>query len=233
MAKGGRTPHATRGEAVASLPFLIIPCKSCIGLGMRDINLNGRTPGLRGPRCPALVWCLIAILLAALPPGGALAQAGKETPPSAAATGADKGLRYVSLKADRVYLRRGPGTDYPVAWVFQRAGLPVEVIREFEVWRQVRDATGTVGWVHSSLLSGRRTALVLPWEVKENQPETPLATLRDDDSARARAVAQVEAGVLASIISCENGWCRVSIGSHRGYIEQSKLWGTYPNETIR
>jgi SH3-like domain-containing protein len=215
------------------LPFLIIGCKSGIGLGMREINLNGRTRGPRGPRAPAFIPRLLAILLAALPPAGALAQTGKEAPQPAAGTSADKGLRYVSLKADRVYLRRGPGTEYPVAWVYQRAGLPVEVIREFEVWRQVRDATGTVGWVHSSLLSGRRTALVLPWEVKENQPDAPLATLRDDDHARARAVAQVEAGVLASIIRCDKGWCRVSIGDHRGYIEQTKLWGTYPNETIR
>jgi SH3-like domain-containing protein len=199
---------------------------------MRDINLNGRTLGTLGPCARAIVRRFLAILLAVLPLE-AVAQTGKEAPPPAGAAGADKVLRYVSLKADRVYLRRGPGTDYPVAWVFQRAGLPVEVIREFEVWRQVRDATGTVGWVHSTLLSGRRTALVLPWEVKENQPDTPLATLRDDDNARARAVAQVEAGVLASIISCDKGWCRVSIGSHRGYIEQSKLWGTYPNETIR
>jgi SH3-like domain-containing protein len=87
--------------------------------------------------------------------------------------------------------------------------------------------------VHSSLLSGRRTALILPWEVKEGQAQVPLATLRDDDNEKARPVAQVEAGVLASIIACEKGWCRISIGSHRGYIEQTKLWGTYPNENIR
>ena len=58
-------------------------------------------------------------------------------------------------------------------------------------------------------------------------------TLRDDDSESARAIAQVEAGVLVSIIGCENGWCRISVGSFRGYIEQTKLWGTYPNETIK
>jgi SH3-like domain-containing protein len=164
---------------------------------------------------------------------GAWAQADKEAPAPEAGAGGQKAVRYVSLKADRVYLRQGPGTEYPIAWVFQRAGLPVEVIREFEVWRQVRDASGTVGWVHSSLLSGRRTALILPWEVKEGQKQAPLATLRDDEHERARAVAQVEAGVLVSIISCENRWCRVSIGDHRGYIEQAKLWGTYPNERIK
>jgi SH3-like domain-containing protein len=148
-------------------------------------------------------------------------------------SGESRAQRYASLKADRVQLRQGPGETYPVAWVFQRAGLPVEVLGEQEVWRQVRDASGTVGWVRQNLLSGRRTALVLPWEVKEGQTEAPLATLRDDDSEWGRAVVQVEAGTLASIITCENAWCRISIGTHRGYIEQAKLWGTYPNETIK
>ena len=60
----------------------------------------------------------------------------------------------------------GPGTDYPTAWVYRRAGLPLEVIKEFEGWRQVRDADGAAGWVLQSFLSGRRTALVLPWEIK-------------------------------------------------------------------
>jgi len=164
---------------------------------------------------------------------GAWAQTGKDGKAPDTGPSGLKVPRYVSLKADRVYLRQGPGTDYPTAWVFQRTGLPVEVIKEFEVWRQVRDAGGTVGWVHSSLLSGRRTALILPWEVKDGQNQATSATLREDDRESARAVAQVEAGVLASIITCGNGWCRVSGGDYRGYIEQKKLWGTYPDELIK
>jgi SH3-like domain-containing protein len=190
---------------------------------------------LKRPNCephrPArAVWLVLVALVAGA--AGALAQAVQDTPVSGADPDGLKVLRYVSLKADRVYLRKGPGTEYPVAWEFQRAGLPVEVIREFDVWRQVRDAGGTVGWVHSSLLSGRRTALILPWEIKEGQPQLPLATLRYDDHETAAPVAQVEAGALVSIIGCEKGWCRVSIGNHRGYIEQTKLWGTYPNEKV-
>jgi SH3-like domain-containing protein len=141
--------------------------------------------------------------------------------------------RFVSLKSDRVNLRQGPGTEYPTAWVFRRAGLPVEVINEFESWRQVRDAEGTTGWVLGSMLSGRRTAVILPWEVKAGQGQQPLAVLRDDDSERAGAVAQVEAGVLANIITCDGKWCRVSVDGFRGYIEQSKLWGAYKNEVIK
>ena len=78
--------------------------------------------------------------------------------------------RFASLKSDRVNLRQGPGTDYPTAWVFRRAGLPVEIVKEFESWREVRDAEGTTGWVLGSMLSGRRTAVVLPWELKAGQP---------------------------------------------------------------
>lgn len=140
--------------------------------------------------------------------------------------------RYVSLKADRVPLRQGPGTEYPTAWIFRRTGLPVEVIDEMEAWRKVRDAGGTEGWVHGSLLSGRRTALVLPWDIKEGA-QASSGTLREDDSSRARAIAKVEAGVLVSIIACGNRWCRVSVGNYRGYIEQDKLWGTYPDEEIK
>jgi SH3-like domain-containing protein len=144
---------------------------------------------------------------------------------------------YVSLKSDRVNLRKGPGTEYSIAWVFRRAGLPVEVIEEFEGWRQIRDAEGTTGWVLGTMLSGRRTAVILPWESgrqasASKEQQRVLATLRDDDSEQSRPIAQVEAGVLASIISCDGRWCRVSIGAFRGYIEQAKLWGAYQGEVI-
>ena len=81
------------------------------------------------------------------------------------------------------------------------------------------------------MLSGRRTALILPWEAKAGQKA--MATLRNDDSERADAFAEVEAGVLANIISCDGQWCRVSVGGYRGYIEQAKLWGAYQGEVIK
>ena len=175
-----------------------------------------------------------AVLVASVGCAAAWAQSATDVTTASNAAGLGvRAARYVSLKADRVVLRQGPGPEYPAAWEFRRTGLPVEVIEESEVWRKVRDAGGAEGWVHSSLLSGRRTALILPWETKDGQPQAPSTILREDDRANARPVAQVEAGVLASIITCGNGWCRVSVGNYRGYIEQSKLWGTYPNEEIK
>ncbi|HEY7669926.1 MAG TPA: SH3 domain-containing protein [Hyphomicrobium sp.] len=163
-----------------------------------------------------------------------VAAEAQSKPADAAVTGGS-GLpvpRFVSLKSDRVNMRNGPGTEYPTAWVYRRAGLPLEIIKEFEGWRQVRDADGAAGWVLQSFLSGRRTALVLPWDVKPGAAP-PKVELRSDDSERARAVAMVEAGVIANITSCDGSWCRVSVDRFHGYIEQKKLWGVYQGEKIK
>jgi len=174
----------------------------------------------------------MALVALALCAGTGLAAQPASEPQSLGASGLAL-PRFASLKSDRVNLRQGPGTDYPTAWVFRRAGLPVEIVKEFESWREVRDAEGTTGWVLGSMLSGRRTAVVLPWEQKAGQQQPTSAALRDDDSTSARPLAYVEAGVLASIISCDGRWCRISVGGFRGYIEQVKLWGAYQGEVIR
>jgi len=140
--------------------------------------------------------------------------------------------RFVSLKSDRVNLRNGPGTDYPTGWVYRRAGLPVEVIKEFESWREVRDAEGATGWVLQSLLSGRRTALVLPW-ARKSGTSPPLVPIMASDSEHAGVIVNVEAGVIADLHSCDGRWCRVTVDQYSGYIEQKKLWGVYEGETFR
>jgi SH3-like domain-containing protein len=170
----------------------------------------------------------VLTLLATFPAGFVMAQAP-------GTKGEVTGLpmpRFVSLKSDRVNMRSGPGTEYPTLWVYRRVGLPLEVIKEFEGWRQVRDAEGATGWVLQSLLSGRRTALVLPWDVKPGQ-RPPLLPLRDDNRESADPIAQVEAGVIATVSSCDGRWCRVVVGEHSGYVPQNKLWGVYPSETVR
>jgi SH3-like domain-containing protein len=140
--------------------------------------------------------------------------------------------RFVSLKADRVNLRTGPGTQYPTQWVLRRAGQPLEVVKEFEGWREVRDAEGTTGWVLQFLLSGRRTALVTPWALK-SEAAPPQIAVRESDSESARPVAFVEAGVIADVHDCDGRWCRVTIQSIDGHIMQKQLWGVYEGEVLK
>lgn len=141
--------------------------------------------------------------------------------------------RFASLKSDRVQLHHGPGTEFPVAWVFRRAGMPVEITRENEAWSQVRASDGTTGWVWTTALSRRRTVLVLPHLMKPGQDQQETVPMRDDDRESAATIANIEAGVLASVIDCNGRWCRISVGTFRGYVEQAKLWGTHQGEVIR
>lgn len=144
-------------------------------------------------------------------------------------TGRASGLpvpRFVSLKADKVNVRSGPTRDHAVAWVFTRAGLPVEITAEFETWRRIRDSDGAEGWVYHSMLSGRRTALVSPWKAGE---PTPLYADPDKSSA---VKAKLEPGVLGKVEHCDGKWCRFFENGFDGFVAQERLWGVYPGEKI-
>ncbi len=150
-------------------------------------------------------------------------------PSAAQQAGSATGLqlpRFASLKTDRVNLREGPSKDHATKWVFQRAGLPVEITAEFETWRKVRDSEGAEGWVLHSLLSGRRTVLVAPW--KHGQDFKLFA--RPNDSSQVAATLQ--AGVLGNIRSCDGQWCRIDGDGFDGYIQQTNLWGVYPGDRV-
>jgi SH3-like domain-containing protein len=170
-------------------------------------------------RCIAVVFCLFAPVSAGMSPlvsGTALAQTGSTT-----------GLRiprYVSLKSDRVNLREGPSKDHRTTWVFQRAGLPVEVTAEFENWRRIRDSEGSEGWVLQSLLSGKKTALVAPWRRGE------MFALYGKPQDTADRVAKLQTGVLATVRKCDPVWCRISGEGYDGYIQKTLLWGVYPED---
>src|SRR5262245_7339130 len=145
------------------------------------------------------------------------------------ATGASSGLpvpRFVSLKPDKVNVRAGPTRNHDVAWQFTRSGLPVEITAESDNWRRIRDWEGSEGWVYHSLLSGRRTAMVMPKDKKE------LVSLYDRGESNGVVVAQLQAGVLAVVKRCTGSWCRIVGAGFDGWAVQEQLWGVYPNEKV-
>jgi len=129
--------------------------------------------------------------------------------------------RFVTLRDDKVFVRAGPGQNYPIKWVFRRAGLPVEIILEYGGWRKIRDLEGEEGWVHKMLLSGRRSGIVL------GEQGAVMRSGPDNDS---RLLAKLEPGVIAPIKECASYWCRVDVSGYRGWVERKSLWGVYENE---
>lgn len=147
------------------------------------------------------------------------------------AVGSATGLpvpRFVSLKFDRVTVRAGPTKDQDVRWVFTRAALPVEVTAEFENWRRIRDREGAEGWVYHALLSGRRTVLVEP----RTKSQDELLPLHGSAGEASPVIARLQPGVMGSVKRCSGSWCRIVGTGFDGWIEQDKLWGVYPDETV-
>ena len=131
--------------------------------------------------------------------------------------------RFVSLSSSKVRARSGPGLRYPIEWIYTRDGLPVEVVKEFENWRKILDIDGQGGWVHVSLLSGDRTALINTNEI---------VMMRDAPLESSRALARLEPTVVVDIERCLDSWCRIRRADFSGWIERNFLWGIYAGEEI-
>jgi SH3-like domain-containing protein len=177
-------------------------------------------------------WLLVCMALvlgagarAAEPPADA---SDETTTANENAPGKPDGLplpRFVSLRASSVNLRVGPNARYPIEWIYVRRNLPVEVIAEFDTWRRIKDPAGTEGWVHSSMLSGRRTAVVTG-DVR------PLRRTMDEAG---EVVASLEAGVIVEVQRCPENtpFCRVAAQGLQGWIRRDQLWGVYPDEAVK
>jgi SH3-like domain-containing protein len=156
----------------------------------------------------------------------ALSAALAVTPPVASAADPEPSgrlPRFVSLRSDQVNLRVGPGENYPIQWVLTRKEMPVEIIREFEHWRMIRDWQGTEGWVHERMVTGKR-AVVVKGGIR--------ALHRLPDSA-SQVVARAEPGVFARLIECRGVWCRIETADIAGWVQRIEVWGVYPDEAVQ
>ncbi|MEQ8698484.1 MAG: SH3 domain-containing protein [Bauldia litoralis] len=130
--------------------------------------------------------------------------------------------RFASLRHAKANMRVGPGTKYPISWVYRRRGLPVEILRDYGIWRYLRDPWGTRGWMHVRNLTGKRTALITG----------RLHVLRAEPSDTAAPVVRVEPTVIGELERCQGAWCRLGVGRHTGWLRRRDLWGVYPGETV-
>lgn len=124
---------------------------------------------------------------------------------------------WASLREDEVYMRVGPSVDFPIEWIYRRAGLPVKVVRLNEGWRLVEDPDGARGWVAARLLDPERAAMVT------GGGET---AMRAEPNAAAALRWRVEAGVVGQLGQCSVGWCRFTVGQRSGWVVQDRLWGS-------
>ena len=173
--------------------------------------------------------CLLLIrfgLLAVLVSGAVMSSPRLATAQEAKLTVRGSGLpvpRFVSLKFNEANLRAGPGNEYPVLWQYRQAGLPLLVDAEFGVWRKVRDADGTTGWMHGAGLSLRRMAFI----------HEGVAKIYQQDNSESGVVAVAEKNALLELESCPKNWCRVTTDTVKGWVQRTAIWGVLKDEILK
>lgn len=154
---------------------------------------------------------LAALVVAALALGPASAQPERKPP------------YWASISAGKAAMRTGPGRNYPMTWVYQRADLPIRVVETYPNWRKVQDPDGATGWMLQRLLSDTRTGLV------RGAGPRPMHE-KPDENSPVRYLA--EPGVVGRLSKCAGEWCELDVGGRQGYIRIEFLWGVTPGETV-
>ena len=131
--------------------------------------------------------------------------------------------RFVSLRSNKVFVRTGPALRYPIKWIYTREGMPIEIIQEFDTWRKIKDRDGEEGWIHTSLLSGKRNAVII------GEEDTYLFKKSESTSKK---VAMLENDSVVHITTCNLFWCDVRVKGFSGWVERKSLWGVYETEEL-
>ena len=131
--------------------------------------------------------------------------------------------RFESLRSDRINLRVGPGLTYPILWVLTRKGMPVEVLREFDHWRKIRDFDGDNGWVQESMVTPERTVIVTG----------RIRALHARPEPASRLVARAEPGVVARLLACRGAWCQIKTSGITGWVKRDAVWGVGGEEEAK
>ena len=121
---------------------------------------------------------------------------------------------FLSLKQDKVYVRYGPGKNYPIKYVYRKKFLPIKVIDKKDNFRRIIDHKKNSGWIHRIMLRKLNSLIVLEEKIifkKNSKFSEPLAKL--------------EKGRLVIIKKCELNWCKIETGNYSGWIETKNVWG--------
>ena len=139
-----------------------------------------------------------------------------------AAASPEKIIRYVSQRATQAYLREGPTYQHKVLWVYRHKGYPFGVIAQFDTWRRVVAADGTVGWMAATMLTEQRTALVT------GKGQVKITSGSDGG----KVVGLANPGATANLVTCEPQTCRIKGEGIDGWIARDRIWGVAAGEVF-
>ena len=128
---------------------------------------------------------------------------------------ANENKKFLSLKKNEANVRVGPSRDYPIKYTYKKKYLPLEILDKFENWKKIKDFENNSGWIHTSLLSKKKSAI----NIKNN------SILYKKPTIFSEPIAKLETGRLMIIKKCKKNWCKVNSSSFEGWILKNSLWG--------
>ena len=123
--------------------------------------------------------------------------------------------KFLSLKKNEVNLRQGPSFDYPIKLIYKKKYLPVIILDKSGPWRKIKDFENNSGWIHTVLLSKKKSAI----NIKND------SILFKKPTIYSKPIARLEIGRLVLVKKCKIKWCKITSGNFNGWILENYLWG--------
>ena len=130
-------------------------------------------------------------------------------------THAKENDKFLSLKKNEVNLRQGPSFDYPIKLIYKKKYLPVIILDKSGPWRKIKDFENNSGWIHTVLLSKKKSAI----NIKND------SILFKKPTIYSKPIARLEMGRLVLIKKCNLEWCKITSGKFTGWMKKKFLWG--------
>ena len=112
-------------------------------------------------------------------------------------------------------MRQGPSFDYPIKLIYKKKYLPVIILDKSGPWRKIKDFENNSGWIHTVLLSKKKSAI----NIKND------SILFKKPTIYSKPIARLEMGRLVLIKKCNLEWCKITSGNFTGWMKKKFLWG--------
>jgi SH3-like domain-containing protein len=130
------------------------------------------------------------------------------------------GITMVSVGGEKVNLRKGPSTKYPIIWELGK-GFPLRVLETKGNWIKVSDFESDVGWIYKNLVSKKPHLIV-----QTNKVSRARINIRSGPGTKYEIVGKAEYGVVFETLKRGDGWVKVRHEKGlTGWVKRNLLWG--------
>ena len=124
---------------------------------------------------------------------------------------------FLTLKYNKVNVRQGPSSEYPVKFIYKKKYLPVKIIDSKDNFRKIIDLKNNDGWIHTSQLTKKKSAINI----------SNLSIVFKKPNIYSQPLVRLEKGKMVTIKKCKGEWCKILVQNNQLWIQKKFLWGKF------